>query len=125
MEADAHRACEFGKMIEPPRDPGGPLLALTLGILMIIRGGYNIITGEGGTISMWHVPLVDWIGWVLLPAGIIISIMSIRWLLRGGGKHKPKKYTDEDVTQAKATLDRMYFKEHGYWPKTDRKKDDS
>jgi hypothetical protein len=67
------------------------------------------------------IPLVDWIGWVVLPIGVVMSIMSITALRRGVGK--PKKYTDEDVAKAKEQLDQMYFKEHGFWPKTDSKKD--
>ena len=103
-----------------PQNPGGPGLALILGIMMILGGGRSIITGKGG--SVWSgIPVVDWIGWIMLPFGIAISIMSIRSLWRGGGK--PKKYTDEDLARAKEKLDRMYFEEHGSWPKTDRKKD--
>ena len=59
----------------------------------------------------------------MLLVGIIVSIMSIRSLQRGPRKYID--YTDEEVVRAKEALDRMYFEEHGSWPKTDRKKDDS
>jgi hypothetical protein len=62
---------------------------------------------------MWgsKVPIVDWIGWVELPVGIIICILSIRALRRG-----PKKYSGEEIARAKEALDRMHFAEHGVWP---------
>jgi len=114
------------------REPGGPGWSLFAGIVWIIWGALTIITGKAGmyiAATGGQVALVDWIGWILLPSGIIVSIVSIRSLLRGGGKSK--KYTDEEIARAKEELARMYFKEHGYWPRghdslleeTDREKD--
>jgi len=93
---------------------------LFMGIIMIIFGVRSIII-DGG--HRGKIDPVGWIGWIMLPVGIIISIMSIRALLRG-----PKKYidyTDEEVARSKERLDQMYFEEHGACPKIDRKKDGS
>jgi len=49
--------------------------------------------------------------------------MSIIAFRRGEGK--PKKYTDDEVARAKEALDRFYFKQHGVWPQSDRKGDDT
>jgi hypothetical protein len=96
--------------------------SLFIGIVMLILGVRSIIiTGEDG--DMWGNTLAGWIGGAMLPAGIIISIMSIQALLRGPRKNID--YTDEELARAKEALDRMYFEEHGSWPKTDRKKDGS
>ena len=110
------------------RNSGGPGVALCAGIVAIIVATLNIITPDDGSyinicaISIGRkLPLVDWIGWLFLPIGIALCIMSIIALRRGEGK--PKKYTDAEVAQAKEALDRMYLKEHGSLPKSDRKED--
>jgi len=90
------------------RDPGGPGWGLCAGIMLIICGVLSLVKGKPGihiAATGQQIPLVDWIGWVLLPSGIAISILSIQWLLRGGGK--PKKYTNEDVVRAKEKLDQI------------------
>jgi Flp pilus assembly pilin Flp len=81
-----------GKMSYDSDGPGG---GLCCGLFMIIAGAL-FITKD------------DWIGWILLPCGIVICIMSINWALRG-----PKKYTDEDLDRAKTALDRMCREERG------------
>jgi len=99
------------------REPEGPGWSLCLGILFIIWGTLSIVTGKAGihiAATGGQIVLMDWIGWVLLPSGIVISIVSIRSLLRGGGK--PETYTDEEATRAKEELAHMHFKEHGCWP---------
>jgi uncharacterized membrane protein len=104
------------------RDIGGLILLLVTGIMLIAIGIYNIITGTSGQVFgiFGTVSVVDWIGWVVLPAGIVICIMSIIGLRRG-----PEKYTDEEAVRSKEALDRiLYFEEHGTWPKTEPKKDD-
>jgi hypothetical protein len=102
----------------------GPRFSLFFGIMSIVAGVIGIITGKGGPvlsgaylsgIVTTTAPVVDWFGWVMLPVGIIISILSIRALRRGEGE--PKKLTDADLARAKKELDRMYFAEHGVWPK--------
>jgi len=113
------------------RNSEGPGWSLCAGIMMLICGTLSITTDKPlyRTPTGHYIALVDWIGWVLLPSGIVISIVSIRALLRGGWK--PKKYNDEEVARAKEELDRMYLQEHGYLPKehgsllkeTDHKKD--
>ncbi|MCL1939890.1 MAG: hypothetical protein FWG04_04445 [Desulfovibrionaceae bacterium] len=98
-------------------DPGGPHWALALGILLIVSGVFGIITGVGGYLGgdlVPKIPVVDWAGWIFLPCGIAITVLSIIALRRGEGK--PKKYTDEDVARAKEALDRMYLREHGSLP---------
>ncbi|MCL1939951.1 MAG: hypothetical protein FWG04_04755 [Desulfovibrionaceae bacterium] len=65
---------------------------------------------------------MDWFGWIFLPCGIAITVLSIISLRRGGGK--PKKYTDEDVARAKEALDRMYLREHGTLPEEPPSKKD-
>ena len=103
----------------------GPGLSLLFGIMLIVVGALSIATGKSGHVFgiFGQIPVANWIGWAFLTIGITISILSIRSLWRGGGK--PKKYTDEEVARAKDALDRMYFQEHGVWPKADNKKGDS
>ncbi|MCL1939891.1 MAG: hypothetical protein FWG04_04450 [Desulfovibrionaceae bacterium] len=108
-------------------DRNHPLGSLIVGILLIVTGGWNIITGEGGYrggILVSKAPVVDWYGWVFLPGGIAITVLSIISWRRGEGKRKPKKYTDEDVARAKETLDRMYLREHGTLPEEPPSKKD-
>ena len=100
-----------------------PYGMLILGIILTVNGMQSLIAGDGG--SLWGVPLVDWIGWVLAPAGIIICILSIRALRRGAGKTKPKQYTDEDAARAKEEMDRLYGKERGSLPEEPRPEKDS
>jgi hypothetical protein len=104
-------------------DPSRPGICLLVGVLLVVLGTLAIISGSGIPIGRFQTPTVDWIGWVLLPAGIAICIMTIIWIRRGGAK--PKKFTDEEVAQAKKELNMMYFKEHCFWPKTDSKKNTS
>jgi hypothetical protein len=99
------------------RAPGGPIAWLCAGIAWIIWGALGIIDGKAGLNlpalgQGRQIDLVDWVGWVILPVGIIICILSIRTLWRG-----PIKYSDEDVARATDALDRMYVAEHGVWPK--------
>ena len=103
---------------------------LLFGIMVIFAGVAGIIHGKGGPVLSGAyllgivtatAPKVDWFGWVLLSCGIVMCILSLRTLLRGEGK--PKQYTDEDFARDKEALDRMYFKEHGYWPKAWTKED--
>jgi hypothetical protein len=86
--------------------------------MLIVMGVWSIITGEGGyTGGLWgEMPVVDFAGWIFLPCGIAITVLSIISLRRGGGKRKPKKYTDEDVARAKEALDHMYLREYGTLP---------
>jgi len=55
---------------------------------------------------------------------VITEIFGNIFLGRLRGEGKPKKYTDEDLVQAKEELDRIYFRQHGVWPQSEAKKDD-
>ena len=102
-----------------------PLWALLFGILLSGMGVYSILTGDGfsrGGIFVDGPPAPGWTGWILLPAGLTICILSIRALRRGAGKTKPKQYTDEDAARAKEEMDRLYLKEHGSLPEEPRPK---
>ena len=107
-----------------PPDFGSPWGWLCIGIMFVILGGNTFITGTGGyysTPSGVAVPIVDSIGWIMVPGGIAISLLSIQLIRRGVGK--PKKYTDEELSRIKEELDRIYFEQHGTWPKPYRQKD--
>jgi hypothetical protein len=70
------------------------------------------------SIIFWLADLfTDQIGivWFAVPLGVGICILSIRSILRG--EWKQNQYTGEDLARAKKELDRMYFAEHGVWPK--------
>ncbi|MCL1889039.1 MAG: hypothetical protein FWF99_00850 [Desulfovibrionaceae bacterium] len=84
-----------------------------LGIGVIILGVLTLHSGRVG----WHgldVPALPWAGWGVIFGGIIMCIVAIRAMLRG--EHKPKRYTDEELAKVIEELDRMFFREHGYWP---------
>ena len=86
--------------------------SLLAGILLVLSGAMKLLTGESGL--YWGVAVPAWGGFIFLPVGIIFTVMSIRALRRGEGK--APKYSDEDVTRAKAELDRLYLREHGRPP---------
>jgi len=88
---------------------------LFVGIVLVIAGTLCLIIGGGPTVR-GNIDLVNFIGIILLIYGIFICASH---------KETPKKYTDEEVAQAKKESDRMYFEEHGSWPKTDHKDKDN
>jgi hypothetical protein len=96
-------------------DNYSPYWGLSIGIMLIVLGVFYIINGGGYAGGPFGTaPVVDFAGWVLLPCGIVITVLAIISLRRGEGK--PRKYTDEDAARAKETLDRMYLREHGTLP---------
>jgi hypothetical protein len=90
--------------------------------IMLINIGMHQITGHDVYVSSsyfgpwFKYPIPAWTGWIHLPFGIIICIITINALWRDRGKPKPKEYTDEDIARFKEELDHMYFREHGKWP---------
>ena len=84
--------------------------ALVVSILMIALCLY-ILPGDG---TFWgtRVPAAGL--YLLIVCGVIISILSIRGLLRGEGKKKPP--TDKDIHKAKEALENMHRHEHGTLP---------
>lgn len=90
-----------------------PWIALAIGILVLLSGLLKLITGVGGEWHGVHIP--TWTGWLFLPLGTIISILSIR-SIRTWKEPEPPKYTNEEVCQVKEKLDRMYLREHGALP---------
>ena len=89
----------------------GPWPALLMGVLVLFIGLRALITGESGTFR--DIPLVDWVGFVLVPLGLSMIILSIRSLRTW---KKPGPSTDDDIRQAKEKLDQMYLREHGTLP---------
>ena len=87
-----------------------PWVALAIGIVLIFSGSFKLVTGIGGD---WHdVYIPAWTGWIFVPLGLIIAILSLR-SLRTWKEPEPPKYTDEEVVKARENLDRMYLREHG------------
>lgn len=68
-------------------DPPSPYMSLIVGVILIIGGMYAILTDSGG--SYWGVPVVDWVGWLFLPMGIVICILAARSLRRDKEKSDP------------------------------------
>lgn len=77
--------------------------------LVYLGEGY---TWRGGFVSRWTL-------WLLLPAGALITVLSILSIWRG--EAKPKPYTDEEIAQAEADLDALYLRETGELPKKPEK----
>ena len=88
--------------------------SLVAGILLVFSGALTLFTGKSG--HYWDVAVPVWAGSLFLPLGIVIIVMSVRALRRGEGK--APKYSDEDVTRAKAKLEQMHLREHGSLPET-------
>ena len=85
---------------------------LAFGVIVLATGVLHASSGEG---SVFRGAMVyAWTAWVWIGGGIIITVLSIRGLLRGEGK--PKKVTDNDIQHAKEALDKMYLLEHGTLP---------
>ena len=82
------------------------------GLAVSLSGMIKITTGQSG--SLWGGSVPTWTGWLLLPGGLLILVLSIRGLLRSEGK--PPCYTDDDVEKSKRHLEQMYIKEHGVPP---------
>ena len=92
-----------------------PWIALATGIVVLLSGLLKLITNVGGD---WHgVYIPVWTGWVFVPLGLLIIILSIR-SLRTWKEPEPPVYTDEEIRQAKEKLDQMYLREHGESPHT-------
>ena len=90
-----------------------PWEALAVGLILIFSGVFKLVTNTGGD---WHdVYIPVWTGWLFLPLGVIISILSIR-SMRTWKEPEPPRYSDEEAAQAKAKLDRMHLREHGSLP---------
>ncbi len=83
---------------------------LILGLAAIVSSLY-VLPGEG---RYWGFPVPVWGEWLMLVVGSIIAMISLFCMLRGKGKYKP--YTDQDIQQAKADLERMYLRDHGELP---------
>ena len=90
-----------------------PWIPLFMGILLTIDGLHTLITGKGGEVRGF--PVVDWAGWVFLPVGVIIIVLSIRSICTWK-EPEPPTYTDEDIRQAKKKLEQMHLREHGGLP---------
>jgi hypothetical protein len=91
-----------------------PWRNLGVGSFLIAIGLNDLLTDQTG--NYWrYFPTPGWVGWFAVPMGIGICILSIRAIQSDEGK--PKTLTDEDLARAKEEMDRMYFAEHGVWPK--------
>ena len=95
-------------------------LGLILGVILASSGMMKLITNEPG--YAWGVfPVPAWTGWLLIPIGVIIFILSFRALRRK--PRRPPSFTEEDARKAEAEMDAMYFKEHGELPEKQNKND--
>lgn len=81
------------------------LIQMTVSILAYPDKGY-----------FWDFPVPAWGEAILFFVGLCITIISIRASLRGEGKFKKPKVNEEEIVRARATLERMYLKEHGQLP---------
>lgn len=94
------------------------MLFLVGGILLIVSGSLTLLSGN----RPWRGTIIpSWTAWPEILLGVIICVLAIWSLYHNKGRPKQPANTAEDVAQAEAELDAMYFREHGKLPDKPKK----
>ncbi len=100
-------------------------MALATCVVIVFLGLLGLEAGGG---SFNDMPMPGWIYWPITIVGIIGCIGYARDLRKAKtAPPTPPIPLDEQCAQAKADLDRMYFREHGVmpeWPEREEGKDE-
>lgn len=95
---------------------------LTTCILIVFLGLVGVIT-DGGNLN--GIPMPGWIYWPITIVGLIGCIGYSRDIKKAKNKPaEPQLPLDDQCVQAKADLDRMYFREHGRMPEWPEKEEE-